>query len=309
MSESVKVFSPATVANVACGFDILGLSLQYPGDEIVVRKTDTPGIKIINSTEYKEIPENPLKNTASVAMQAFLDHLGSEQGFEMEILKKIKPGSGIGSSAASSAAGVFAANHLLGSPLSRKELVQFAMAGEAAACGSPHADNVAPALLGGFALIRSYNPLDVVTLPYPEDLYCTIIHPQIEVKTADARRILRKEIALKDAVVQWGNIAGLVAGLFNSDYELIGRSLEDVVIEPIRSILIPGYEDAKKAAIEAGALGCSISGSGPSMFSLSKSEEAAKATSDAIQAVFEKLDIETNNYISKINPVGISIIS
>ncbi len=308
MEKSIKVFAPATVANVACGFDILGLALQYPGDEVEVRMRNSPGLKIINNSGYADIPEDPKKNTLGVAAQSLLEALGTRQGFEMRILKKIRPGSGIGSSAASSAAGVFAINQLLGMPLGKQELVQFAMQGEKAACGSAHADNVAPALLGGFVLIRSYHPLDIVPLPFPEELHCTIVHPQIELKTEDARRVLRKEIQLKDAVVQWGNIAGLVAGLFQQDYELIGRSLQDVIIEPVRSMLIPGYEQVKQAAIEAGAIGCSISGSGPSMFGLSRSQEVAHKVSEGMQQAFSELEVDTEVYISRINPEGVLIV-
>lgn len=304
MEKSIKVFAPATIANVACGFDILGLALTNPGDEVIIKKKTSKGITIINQTPYSQIPENPLKNTAGVALQAFLDKTEHDCGFEITISKKIKPGSGIGSSAASSAAAVFGANELLGQPFTKKELIQFAMEGEKAACGSPHADNVAPAMIGGFVLVRSYKPLDIIPLAYPEELYCTIIHPQIELKTEDARRILKRSIQLQDAVKQWGNIAGLVAGLFQKDYELIGRSLEDVIIEPIRSQLIPGYEEVKAAALENGALGCSISGSGPSMFSFSKDKATAEKLAKIKQDIFSNFEIETISYVSKINPEG-----
>ncbi|MBX2843589.1 MAG: homoserine kinase [Flammeovirgaceae bacterium] len=304
MEKSIKVFAPATIANVACGFDILGLALTNPGDEVIVKKKASKGITIINQTPYTQIPENPAKNTAGVALKAFLDKTEHDCGFEITISKKIKPGSGIGSSAASSAAAVFGANELMDNPFTKKELIQFAMEGEKAACGSPHADNVAPAMIGGFVLVRSYQPLDIIPLTYPEDLYCTIIHPQIELKTEDARRILKRSIQLQDAVKQWGNIAGLVAGLFQKDYDLIGRSLEDVIIEPIRSQLIPGYEEVKAAALDNGALGCSISGSGPSMFSFSKDKETAEKLAKIKQGIFSSLEIDTISYISKINPEG-----
>jgi len=308
MEKSIKVFAPATVANVACGFDILGMALQYPGDEVSVKVTHDKRLAINNLTPYKEIPEAPERNTAGVAVMAMLEALNSHQGFEISILKKIKPGSGVGSSAASSAAAVFAVNQLLGNPFSKEDLVKFAMQGESAACGAAHADNVAPAIMGGFVLVRSYTPLDLVKLPYPDELYCAIVHPQIELKTEDARKVLRRDIQLKDAVVQWGNIAGLVAGLYEKNYELIGRSLQDVIIEPVRSLLIPGYEAVKKAAIDAGALGCSISGSGPSMFSLAKDQQTASTVAHAMQAAFADLEVETNLYISKINADGVLIV-
>jgi len=306
--DSLHLFAPATVANVAAGFDILGFALNAPGDEILIRKTETPGITIQNKTEFANMPLQPEKNTAGVALQAYLQHLGNEQGFEIVFLKKIKPGSGIGSSAASSAAAVFGANELLGRPLERRDLVQFAMQGEKLASGSAHADNVAPALMGGFVLVRSYHPLDLVQIPVPENLYASVIHPQIELKTEDARKVLRKQIWLKDAVVQWGNTAGLIAGLFKGDYELIGRSLQDVIVEPVRSLLIPGYEVIKKAVLNAGALGCSISGSGPSIFALSNAEATAHDVAQAMQQVCEQYRIESDIHVSPINTQGPQVI-
>jgi homoserine kinase len=307
-SNNIRVFSPATVANVACGFDVLGFALESPGDEIEVRLKDQPGITVINHTKDTIFPADVNKNTAVVSLQAYLAHLQSHQGFEITFHSKIKPGSGIGSSSASAAASVFAVNELLGQPLRQADLVQFAMQGEKAACGVAHADNVAPAILGGFVLVRSYEPLDVIEIPYPEELYCTIIHPQIEVKTEDARKILKKGITLKDAVTQWGNIAGLIAGLMKGDYALIGRSLQDVIIEPIRSMLIPGYDQVKEAALAHGALGCSISGSGPSMFALSSSLETAQNVARAMTHTFSQFEIDNHSYVSKINKAGPRVV-
>ncbi|MGV3588030.1 MAG: homoserine kinase [Adhaeribacter sp.] len=308
MKESIRVFSPATVANVACGFDVLGFALQSPGDEIEVRRRDEPGFTVINKTPDTVFPSNVDKNTAVVSLKAYLEHIGSEQGFEITFHSKIKPGSGIGSSSASAAASVFAVNELLGRPLAQTDLVQFAMQGERAAAGVAHADNVAPAILGGFVLVRSYEPLDLIQIPYPEELYCTIIHPQIEVKTEDARKILKKGITLKDAVTQWGNIAGLIAGLMKGDYPLIGRSLKDVIIEPIRSMLIPGFDEVKEAALANGALGASISGSGPSMFALSSSLETAQQVAKAMTQTFSQFEIENHSYVSKINKQGPKVL-
>ncbi|MDO1448645.1 homoserine kinase [Rhodocytophaga aerolata] len=304
MEKEIKLFAPATVANVAAGFDILGFALEKPGDEIIIKRSNTPGIRIINQSSFTSMPLAPEKNTSGVALQAFLNHLESKQGFEITFLKKVKPGSGIGSSAASSAAAVFGANELLDRPLSTKDLVIFAMEGERCASGSAHADNVAPALLGGFVLIRSYRPLDIVPLPTPEQLYCSIIHPQIELKTEDARKVLRKQITLQDAITQWGNTAGLIAGLFMEDYGLIGRSLQDVIIEPIRSVLIPGYENMKEAAMTAGALGCNISGSGPSLFAFSTSSDKATHIAESMQKVCSSLNIDSDIYVSRVNKKG-----
>ncbi len=302
MSKSVKVFAPATVANVGAGFDILGFSLENPGDELVVKLSSRPGISISNQTPFP-LPEDATKNVSGISLNAMMQKLASKQGFEIQITKKIMPGSGLGSSAASAAASIVGANELLGKPFTPEELIPFAMEGERFVTGVAHADNVGPAILGGFVLIRSYKPLDIIKLDFPKELYCAIVHPQIEVKTEDARKILKDKITLKDAVVQWGNVAGLITGLFRKDYELIGRSLEDVIIEPVRSVLIPGFDLVKKAAMEGGALGCSISGSGPSIFALSKTKEEAKKISQLMKNEFETHGIECEYFAS---PVGVN---
>lgn len=303
--KSIKVFAPATVANVSCGFDVLGFAVDNPGDEVILTLKETPGVTISKITgDEGRLPLNAERNTVGVSVINFLKHIGSEQGVDIQLHKKMPLGSGLGSSAASAVAGVFAINELLGKPLTQEQLLPFAMEGERLACGSAHADNVAPSLLGGFVLIRSYDPLDVIKLPTPEKLWATIIHPHIEVQTKDARAILRKNISLLDGVTQWGNVAGLVAGLYTSDYDLIGRSLQDVVVEPIRSILIPGFDDAKQAAKDAGALGGGISGSGPSIFALSTDEETAHKVGEAMTKVFNNLQIGSEYYASKINLRG-----
>ncbi len=308
MPAEIRVFAPATVANVAAGFDILGFALGQPGDEIAIRRRKEPGIVLHNRTDFAAMPLEPSANTAGVALQAMLAHLGSDAGFEITFLHKIKPGSGIGSSAASSAAAVYGANYLLGEPLTRQQLVPFAMEGEKLASGTAHADNVAPALMGGFVLVRSYHPLDLITIPAPPLLHCSIIHPQIELKTEDARKVLKKQISLKDAVVQWGNVAGLIAGLLREDYSLIGRSLHDVIVEPVRSLLIPGYDRIKDAAMQAGALGCSISGSGPSLFALSTSEADAQRISAAMLDVCRACGLQSESYVSGINSQGVRVL-
>jgi homoserine kinase len=302
MNYALKVFSPATVANVACGFDILGFALCSPGDEIGIEMNAQHKIILHDKTPY-HLPLAPEKNVTAVALQSMLDALKTTQGFTITFLKKIMPGSGVGSSAASSAAGVFGANELLGNPFTRKDLVQFAMQGERIASGSAHADNVAPALLGGFTLVRSYTPLDVISLPSPE-IYATVVHPQIEVRTSDSRKILRHEVPIKKAVEQWGNVAGLVTGLFTNDYALIGRSLQDVIVEPVRALLIPEFYEIKHAALNAGALGCSISGSGPSMFALSQTETIAQQVAQAMQDGFNKVGIDNHVFVSPINKEG-----
>lgn len=304
--EQVSVYAPATVANVACGFDIFGFAVDRPGDEVILTKKDTPGIIIKEITgDEGRLPLEVQKNTAGIAIQKYLEHIGrTDQGFELSLHKDMPLGSGLGSSAASAVAGVFAANELMGRPLTQKELLPFAMEGERVACGSAHADNVGPSLLGGFVIIRSYDPLDIIEIKVPEELFATIVHPHVEVNTKDARSILEREIQLSKTIQQMGNVAGLIAGLLLPDYELIGRSLEDVMIEPIRSILIPQFNEVKAAALQAGALGCSISGSGPSLFALSRGRETAERVAVAMAAAFKDADIESEAYVSKINNKG-----
>ena len=304
--NAIKVKSPATVANLVCGFDILGLCLDNPCDEFTLSLSDEVGITIINDDEYN-LPTDASKNVSGVALQAILNVRNDIKGFHLISKKIIKPGSGIGSSAASAAGVVVAANQLLGNPFSKKELVDFAMFGEEVASGAKHADNIAPAIFGGITLIRSNEPLDIISIDYPE-LYVTILHPQIEVKTAEARNILPKEIPLKNAVQQWANVAGLVTGFMQHDYDLISRSLEDVVVEPYRSKLIPHFYEVKNACINAGALGGGISGSGPSIFMLSKTAEIAAVVELSMKDIYSKKGIEFHTHISKVNNAGVKIV-
>lgn len=298
MRKEITLDCPATVANLVCGFDILGMALQDPCDRITMRLRDEPGI-LISHTDGYNLPTEPEKNVAGAALLDLLAEWRQPVGFELEITKNIKPGSGLGSSAASSAGAVVAANRLLGDPFSRRDLVRFAMAGEKLASGVKHADNITPCIFGGVTLIRSIFPLDIVPLQAPP-LYVTVVHPQIEVRTSDARQILRKEVLLKNAIRQWGNIAGLVAGLLQSDYDLIGRSLEDVIIEPVRSILIPGFDEVKSGSREAGALGGGISGSGPSIFMLSKTAETAREVAILMAGVYDRIGIDYKTYVTTL---------
>jgi len=305
MVKQVKVHAPATVANMVCGFDILGFALEAPYDEMVLRLIDEPIIRIINKDDYN-LPTNPPDNVAGAALIALMEEQGGTVGFEVEIKKNIKPGSGIGSSAASAAGAVVGANYLLGNRFSSDDLVRFAMCGEKVASGVKHADNITPCILGGVTLIRSIFPLDVVQLSSPA-LHVTVVHPQIEVKTENARKILKHQVELKDAIKQWGNVAGLVAGLLQKDYDLLGRSLEDVIIEPIRSILIPGFDEVKARCKEAGALGGGISGSGPSIFMLSKDEATALKVETVMAEVFTRLGIDYHTYVTAINNSGVKV--
>ncbi len=304
--KQVTVQCPATVANLVCGFDILGMALNKPYDLMEVRLLNTPGI-IITSKDGFPLPADPAQNTAGAPLIAMLEELDQPIGFEVIINKQIKPGSGVGSSAASAAGSVVAANHLLGNRFSKEDLVRFALFGEKVASGVKHADNVAPCIYGGITLIRSIFPLDIISIPAP-DLYVTVVHPQIEVRTSDARQILRKQVLLKDAIRQWGNIAGLVAGFMKNDYDLIGRSLEDVIIEPVRSMLIPGFDEVKEKCKTAGALGGGISGSGPSIFMLSKDLATAEGLEKIMKEIYTRIGLDHNTYVTTINNEGVKVI-
>jgi len=305
--DHINIFAPASVANVSCGFDVLGFCLDTIGDIMKVSKTKTKGISV-GTLKGQKIPIDPLKNVACVAANALLNEFPTNGGFQIDIEKKIKPGSGIGSSAASAAGAVFAINELLGKPYSRSQLVKFAMVGESLASGDAHADNLAPVLLGGFTLVRSNKTLDIIKLPSPKDLIATIIHPKIELKTIHSRAILKSEIPLTKAVEQWGNLGAFVSALYTNDYELLSRSMKDKVIEPARAILIPKFKEIKESAIEAGALGSGISGSGPSVYALSKGEKTAKKVGQFMKTYYDEIGLDYEVHYSSINNEGIKII-
>ncbi|MEM6264197.1 MAG: homoserine kinase [Bacteroidota bacterium] len=306
MTNEVHVYAPASVANIGCGFDTLGLAIHRPGDEIIARFSTTPGLKITHITgDGGRLPLEVEKNTATVAAQALIDHLGVVQGIELEIHKGLPIGSGLGSSASSAVAGAMAVNELVGRPLEKSQLLPCALKGEALASGGAiHADNVAPCLMGGIVLVRSNKDLDTVSIAPPHDLYVAVVLPSIEILTVEARSVLRQEIPMKDAIVQWGNLGGMVAGLMQEDYSLISRSLQDVIAEPYRSSLIPGFYTAKQAALNAGALGCSISGAGPALFALCEGDVTAFKVGIAMQFVFKDLNIPCERYISTVNTQG-----
>ncbi|TXD85299.1 homoserine kinase [Subsaximicrobium wynnwilliamsii] len=303
----MKIFSPATVANVSCGFDVLGFCLESIGDEMVIRKTDEKGIRI-TKIEGFDLPFEAEKNVAGVSALALMEAAKPNCGFEIEIYKNIKPGSGVGSSSASAVGSVFGINELLGRPFDKTQLTNFAMKGEALASQCEHADNIAPAIFGGFTLVKSVTPLEVLQLPTPANLFAVIIHPQIEIKTSEARSILPKQIDLQKAITQWSNVGSLVHALHTSDYGLLSRSLSDVVVEPYRKQLIPHFDDLRESALKNGALGCGISGSGPSVFSLCHGRETAKNVARAIKTLFSKTDIPFEMYLSRINTEGIKVI-
>jgi homoserine kinase len=305
--DYIKIFSPATVANVSCGFDVLGFCLDTIGDEMIVRKTAQKGITISKIEGY-DLPFKAEKNVAGVSALALYKHANPDFGFDIEIYKNIKPGSGIGSSSASAAGSVFAINELLGKPYNKTQLTNFAMKGEALASLCEHADNLAPAIFGGFTLVKRVSPLQILQLPTPKELYAVVIHPQIEIKTSEARAILPKEVSLTNAITQWSNVGSFVHALHTEDYNLLSDSLEDVIVEPFRSQLIPHFDGVKKTALKHGALGCGISGSGPSIFSLCKGLESAKKVKDDIENLYSKTSIDFQIYLSKINTEGIKIM-
>ena len=308
--NSIRVFAPATVSNVSCGFDVLGFAMEGPGDEVQLTLTSDHEIKIkaIHPASVK-LPMSVEKNTAGVAVNSFLSAIGSKQGVEIVLIKNLPLGSGMGSSGASAVAALVAINHLLGNPLSPMELIPHAMEAERIACGSAHADNVAPSILGGFVLVREYDPLDVISIPIKAKLWCTLVHPHIELKTEDSRKVLKTEIPLVDAVTQTGNIAALMIGLMKPDPSLISKSLQDVIAEPLRAQFIPGFDAIKKVATKCGALGCGISGSGPSIYALSETEEIARQVGDQIHLIFQRNKINSEEYVSAISDKGARIVN
>ncbi|PLW89104.1 homoserine kinase [Mucilaginibacter sp.] len=308
--DSIHVFAPATVANVVCGFDVLGFAVNEPGDEVVMRRTNKPGITISKITgDGGRLPMDPAKNTVSVSVEHYLKNIDRlDVGVDIELHKKMPIGSGLGSSSASTVAGLYAIKTLLGDNADPSKLLPFAMKGEELACGHGHADNVAPALFGGFVLIRSYEPLDVVRLPHPKDLWCAIVFPDVDVPTREARQIIRNKINMKDAVTQWGNIAGLVSGLFMQDIDLIGRSMQDVLVEPVRSMLIPDFYEMRKMAMDLGAVSFGISGSGPSVFAFTRDEQTARLITGKLKQHLNSIKIGANTYVSTINDAGPRVI-
>ena len=307
--ESIKVFAPASCANVSCGFDILGFALEAPGDEIILYKSNNPGVKIREITgDHGKLPYDERLNTASVAISSLLVKLNLNYGVEIIIHKRMPLYSGLGSSAASSVAAVYALNLLFNLGLNKHELIQYAMNGEFMASKAMHADNVAPSMLGGFTLIRSYSPLEIVQVPSPSNLYYTIIHPDLEISTRVARKILRNQVELTDMITQTANIAGLITGLCTNNYQLIGRSLNDVVIEPTRKLLIPKFDEIKLAALNAGSLGFGISGSGPSLFTLNANQDIATKVGQDMQKVLKKYNLKNQIYTGMVNTTGAKII-
>lgn len=304
----IKVFAPGTVANLGCGFDVMGLTLDGVGDLMEVGVEEGVCGLSIRNRSGEELPARNEDNVITPAVMALLEAYGRPVRVEVSILEKIAPGSGIGSSAASSAAAVYGVNELLGRPFTGERLVEFAMMGEALIGGTPHADNVGPAVLGGVVLIRGYEPLDIVRLPVPDDFFYAVVHPAIVVGTREAREVLPREVPLRSAVTQWGNVGGLVAGFALGDVALIGRSMHDVVAEPCRKGFIPHYDDLKAGVLAEGALAMNIAGSGPSVFALASGEAVSQRVAERMQGHFARLGIGCKVYAGRVSNRGARVV-
>ncbi|MEN9391177.1 MAG: Homoserine kinase [Pseudomonadota bacterium] len=302
LRSSIKSIAPASVANFVCAFDVLGFALATPYDEVILRTNSVKQVRITKITgDQNNLSLQAEKNTAGMAIISALKHLNSNQGIDIELHKHIPLGSGIGSSAASAAAAIFALNALLKLDLPMLQMIDYAMDGENVASGCRHADNIAPSLMGGCILVRSLDPLDVVSIPIAANLYCTIVHPDLEINTKYARSILPTSIPLADAIKQWGNIAALITGLTTNNCSLIGNAMYDYIAEPIRGKLIKGFAQVRQVALDSGAIGAGISGSGPSVFALSDSEETANKVGQALGELFLKHECKNQIYVSQIN--------
>ncbi len=305
--NTVKVFAPASVANVGCGYDTIGFAINDLGDEIILTKRDDEKM-VIAPILGTDLPTDPRENVATIAIQALLDRIGSKQGFDVEIKKLFKPGSGLGSSASSATGAVFAANILLDKPFRREELLEFALEGEAFASKSYHADNVAPSLLGGFNVIRGYGPLDIFQVPTPKDLWVMIIFPDVVIKTAESKKLVPKTLTTKDARDQWANVAALVHAMHTEDYDLLRKSVTDLVATPVRKPMIPSYDEVERICIEQGCVGFNISGSGPSMFAFFKDRETMDSAKEPIEGVYKKINLPVIIHESRINNDGCKVV-
>lgn len=307
LDKKIRIFAPATVSNVGSGFDIMGFAIEGIGDTLEMELRNDSRFIVENSTGEK-LPVDTEENVITPVIRALQKELGIDIGVNIKFITKIPPGSGIGSSAASSVAAAYGFNRLLGNPLIKKELITYAMEGERLVSGTGHGDNIAPCMLGGFVLLRSYRPLDIIEIPYPKSIYCSVVLPDISIMTSVGRSVIQKTHSLKKTITQTGNAAGLVAGLIMGDFELIGRSMVDVIAEPKRKKMIPGFDEVKQAATEAGALGCNISGSGPSVVALSSDAITARKAGDAMLGVFRKNKLGGRLFVSPISKKGVSEI-
>ena len=302
--NQIKIFSPASVSNLCCGFDVLGFSIDGIGDELTITKSTNKGINIKEIKGYN-VPLQNNKNTASVAAQALLDHLKINEGFDIEINKRIKPGSGIGSSAASAVGAVYGINKLLGNPLKHEELLKFAMKGEFISSKTAPADNVASALYGGTILVNNRENYNVIKLPVPKNLYAIIHHPLIEIKTSDSRGVLPKSVDLKIASDQLSAVGGFIHSLHTQDFELMKISLKDYLVEQFRSDYVPAFNEIKTVADLNNTICCSISGSGPSIFTLVNTLSEAQRLKLVFDEIYKDKKLEFNSYITSLNSKGV----
>jgi len=309
MEKSVKVFAPASIGNVIVGFDVLGLAVKQPGDEVIIQLNESKEVKITKiEGDEGRLPKDIDKNTAGIAVKALLRKLDIKQGFDIKLYKKLPLGSGLGSSAASAVAAVVGANTLLDDPFSKEELLPFLMEAEAVASGSAHGDNIAPSLLGGLVMIQNNKPIKVKRLPFPKDIWIVLIKPNVEVLTKQARMLLKENIPLNNVVNQFSNLAGFVAALYENDLDLMRESLTDYVAEPVRAMLIPGYQAIKTAAQQMEALGCGISGSGPTMFAFTETEFSAQKLCERFQQEFNEINITCISYITQMSKEGATLV-
>ena len=308
MRQSATAFAPASVGNVAVGFDVLGHSFQAIGDRVTARRVATPGVSIAAiSGATVDLPRDPERNTAGMAVLSMVRDLQLDFGVELVIEKGVPLGSGLGGSAASAVAGVVAANALLPEPLGRLELLKFAMRGEAVASGAVHVDNIAPSLYGGLVLTVGIDNPNVKQIPVPSNVRCVLVHPHMMLSTRAAREILNSSLELSNVIWQSANLAGFLTGCFTGDLQLIRASLEDVIIEPQRKVLIPGFQAVKDGAMNNGALGCSISGAGPTIFAWCEEQDAERIR-DAMSAGFRAHRLDSDAWISTLDPTGARVL-
>ncbi len=297
------VFAPATVGNVAVGFDLLGHAVVSVGDRVTVSRIDMPTV-VVRSASETVVPLDPASNTAGAGLLQLIDDLRLSFGFDVLLEKGIPLGSGMGGSAASAAGAILAASRLLDEPLTETAMLRYGLIGEAVATGAFHPDNLAPCLIGGLVLALGHDPLHVVKIPVPAALHCVVVHPKLRLDTRDARAILPPTVCLHEHVSQSGKLAGVIAGCYSGDLTLIGQSLEDLIVEPRRSALVAGFDVVKAAAQQAGALGCSLSGSGPSVFAWCAGRAAGELIRDRMVAGFAAAGVESQGWVSPVNAPG-----
>lgn len=305
--NAVKVFAPATCANVAVGFDILGFAIKNLSDELTLVKSDKKNVDIVSIESTDKIPYDVKKNTATIAMLAMMDYLNLEQGFDLSIKKNIPVSSGLGGSAACSVAAVVALNHLLKHPLDREQLIEFALVGEHATSGAKHGDNIIPCLYGGMTLIQSLTPTRIISLPLIP-LYVVFVHPHQQLDTRQSRAAIEQKINLSSFVNQSINLASFISALYEKNYDRLEQACKDELIEPMRAHLIPGFYDVKATAYRYGALACSISGSGPTIFALVKTKQQSIQIAKKMVLKFNKLGIQCDSFITTISTQGAKII-